>query len=40
MIEIRREDFSLDEVIKKMKSPRIGVILTYLGTVREFPKGA
>ena len=40
MIEIRREDFSIDEIVKKMKSPRIGAILTYLGTVREFPSGS
>lgn len=40
MIEIRRGDFSVDEVIKRMKSPKIGAILTYLGTVREFPEGA
>lgn len=39
MIEIRREDFSIDEIIEKMRSPRIGAILTYLGTVREFPSG-
>ena len=39
MIEIRREDFSVDEIVKKMKSPRIGAILTYLGTVRQFPSG-
>ena len=39
MIEIRKEDFSIDEIVKKMKSPRIGALLTYLGTVREFPQG-
>jgi molybdopterin synthase catalytic subunit len=39
MLEIRRDDFSIDEVTKKMKSPRVGAILTYLGTVREFPSG-
>jgi len=39
MIEIRKEDFSVDEIVEKMKSPRIGAILTYLGTVREFPEG-
>jgi molybdopterin synthase catalytic subunit len=39
MIEIRREDFSIDEIIKKMKQPRIGAISIYLGTVREFPEG-
>jgi molybdopterin synthase catalytic subunit len=39
MIELQGEDFSVDEVVTKMKSPRIGAILTYLGTVREFPEG-
>jgi molybdopterin synthase catalytic subunit len=40
MIEIRKEDFFIDEVVERMKSPKIGAILTYLGTVREFPEGA
>jgi molybdopterin synthase catalytic subunit len=40
MIEIRREDFSVDEIIKKMKAPKIGALSIYLGTVREFPEGA
>ena len=39
MIEIRSEDFSVDEVTKKMKDPKIGAISIYLGTVREFPEG-
>ncbi len=39
MIEIRREDFSVDEAIRKMKNPRVGAVLTYVGTVREFPEG-
>jgi len=39
MIEIRKEDFSIDEVTKKMKDPKIGAISIYLGTVREFPDG-
>lgn len=39
MVEIRKEDFSVDEVIKKMKDPKIGAISIYLGTVREFPGG-
>ncbi len=39
MIEIRREDFSVDEITKKMKNPKIGAISIYLGTVREFPGG-
>ncbi len=40
MAEIIRDDFSIDEIVEKMRSPRIGAILTYLGTVREFPEGA
>ena len=39
MIEIRKEDFSVDEIIKKMKDPKIGAISIYLGTVREFSEG-
>jgi molybdopterin synthase catalytic subunit len=39
MIEIRREDFSIDEITKKIKDPRIGALSIYLGTVREFPEG-
>jgi molybdopterin synthase catalytic subunit len=39
MIEIRREDFSVDEIIKKMKAPEIGALSIYLGVVREFPEG-
>ena len=39
MIEIRREDFSIDEITKRMKDPKIGAIAIYLGTVREFPSG-
>ena len=40
MIELRKGDFSVDEIVRKMKSPRIGAILTYVGTVREFPEGS
>jgi molybdopterin synthase catalytic subunit len=39
MIEIRRKDFSIDEITKKMKNPKIGALSIYLGTVREFPEG-
>jgi len=39
MIEIKREDFSVDEVVKKLKAPKIGALSVYLGTVREFPGG-
>jgi len=40
MIEIRKEDFSIDEIARRMKSPQIGAISIYVGTVREFPEGA
>jgi molybdopterin synthase catalytic subunit len=39
MVEIIREDFSVDEIIRKMKDPKVGAISIYLGTVREFPSG-
>jgi len=39
MTEIRREDFSIDDITKKMMNPKIGAISIYLGTVREFPLG-
>jgi molybdopterin synthase catalytic subunit len=39
MIEITREDFCVDEIIKKMKAPKIGALSIYVGTVREFPEG-
>ena len=38
MIEIRKKDFSIDETIKKLKNPKTGGIVTYLGTVREISK--
>jgi len=40
VIEIRRDDFSVDEVVGRLKSSKIGAIIAYLGTVREFPEGA
>ena len=40
MVEIRKDDFSLDEVAARMKSPEVGAIITYSGTVRQFPGGA
>jgi molybdopterin synthase catalytic subunit len=39
MVEIGREDFCVDEIIKKLKAPKIGAVSIYLGTVREFPQG-
>jgi len=39
MIEITGEDFSVDEAIGKMKNPRVGAVLAYVGTVRQFAGG-
>ena len=39
MIEIRRGDFSIDDITKKMMNPKIGAISIYLGTVRELSRG-
>ncbi len=32
---ITEEDFSIDELVKKMKKPEIGAIVTFLGVVRD-----
>ena len=40
MVEIRKGDFSIDEVAAGMRSPEVGAIITYTGTVRQFPGGA
>ncbi len=32
---IARDDFSIDELIKKIKKPEIGAIVTFSGVVRE-----
>jgi molybdopterin synthase catalytic subunit len=39
MVEIRREDFSVDEITKRIKDPKVGAVAIYIGTVREFPGG-
>ncbi|MHC1578398.1 MAG: molybdenum cofactor biosynthesis protein MoaE [Dehalococcoidia bacterium] len=39
MVEIRRQNFSIDEIVERMKQAKIGAISIYLGTVREFPEG-
>jgi molybdopterin synthase catalytic subunit len=39
MIQLTKEDFSVDEAVRMMKSPVVGAILTYVGMVREFPDG-
>ena len=39
-MRVEGKAISIDEIVEKMKSPRIGVILTYLGTVRESPEGS
>lgn len=40
MVEVRREDFSVAEIVAKMKNPKIGAMVIYLGVVREFPQGS
>lgn len=40
MVEVRREDFSVAEIVAKMKNPKIGAIVIYLGVVREFAQGS
>lgn len=41
MVRIQKEDFSVDEEIKKVQkaSKSIGGIVTFLGTARDFSKG-
>ncbi|MDI6859800.1 MAG: molybdenum cofactor biosynthesis protein MoaE [Methanocellales archaeon] len=39
MIEIRESDFSVDDVIARMKKREVGAIVTFLGTVRGRSKG-
>ena len=39
MIEIKRDDFCVDEIVKKMRVPNIGALSIYVGTVRDFPEG-
>ncbi|MDI6903221.1 MAG: molybdenum cofactor biosynthesis protein MoaE [Methanocellales archaeon] len=39
MIEIRESDFSVDDVIARMKKREVGAIVTFLGTVRSRSKG-
>jgi molybdopterin synthase catalytic subunit len=34
MIEVRKGDFSADEIIAGMKKPELGAIVVYVGTVR------
>ena len=35
MVEIKTENLSVDEIVKKLKNPKISAIITYLGTVRD-----
>jgi len=39
MIEVRKDDFSADEVIARLRKPEIGAIVVYVGTVRLFSEG-
>jgi molybdopterin synthase catalytic subunit len=38
MIQLTKEDFSVDEAVRRMKNPGVGAILTYVGMVRELPE--
>lgn len=40
MVKVQREDFSVDQAVRMLKSPAIGAVCIYLGTVRQFPQGA
>ena len=35
MIDITKDDFSIEEVVRKAKRPDVGAIVTFLGTVRD-----
>ena len=39
MIEVRRGDFSADEIIAALKKPQVGAIVVYVGTVRNLSAG-
>ena len=39
MIKITDRDFSVEEIIGGMNNPKVGGIVTYLGTVRSFSGG-
>ncbi|MDI6917899.1 MAG: molybdenum cofactor biosynthesis protein MoaE, partial [Thermoplasmatales archaeon] len=35
MIKITENDFSLDTIIRKMKKPEVGAVVSFLGIVRD-----
>ena len=39
MIEITRDDFSIDEIVSKMKGPETGAFVMFLGVVRGLSEG-
>ena len=39
MIEIRREDFSVDEVVEGLLTDRMGAVVTFVGVVRDSSNG-
>ena len=39
MVKITDRDFSVEEVIDRMNNPKVGGIVTYLGTVRSLSQG-
>jgi molybdopterin synthase catalytic subunit len=36
LIEITEKDFDVNEVVKPLKSQKVGAIVTFIGTVRDF----
>ncbi|MBO3800327.1 MAG: molybdenum cofactor biosynthesis protein MoaE [Candidatus Brockarchaeota archaeon] len=39
MIELTREDISINDIVSQMKRPEVGSIVIFLGTVRGIQKG-
>ncbi|UCE09011.1 MAG: cyclic pyranopterin monophosphate synthase MoaC [Candidatus Thorarchaeota archaeon] len=39
MIDVRENDFSIDEVVENTRKPEMGAIALFLGTVRNFSRG-
>ena len=35
MIRVTRDDFSIDEELKRIKKPSVGGLVTFIGTVRD-----
>ena len=39
MIDVREDDFSIDEVVNKTRRPEMGALVLFLGIVRSFTRG-